>query len=544
VAAVELADALVFASLAGVRQHRGNNMLKILRVAALAALGAAVSVAAVGKTPVEASLTIRADRPGAMIAPELHGQFMEHLGRNVYEGIWVGENSTIPNTRGYRNDVLAALKKLEVPVLRWPGGCFADEYHWRDGVGPRDKRPHRVNTFWGGVIEPNEFGTHEFFELAEMLGAKTYLAVNVGSGTVAEMSQWVEYITSPAQSTLANERRANGRDKPWKLDYIGVGNEPWGCGGDMRAEYYADEYKKFALNIKTPKNNTPVKVASGAYGDQYDWTDVLMKDAGKQMGALSFHQYTLPTGKWDVKGPSLAFDEHDWAMTLRSGLLMDEYVSKHAAVMDKYDPEKKIGLFVDEWGAWYDVEPGTNPGFLFQQNTMRDAVLAALNLNIFQAHADRVHMANIAQMINVLQAMVLTDKEKMLVTPTYHVFEMYRPFKGATLLPTELTTPQYTQGDVSVPALSVSAARSVDGALLLAVVNSDPGNPARLTVHVAGGNARRIAARLLTTPAMNTHNTFDKPNTVQPVPFTGAKSKGEDWVFDLPPKSVVVATFN
>src|SRR5215831_5617665 len=336
-----------------------------VRAVVLAALAVAVSVAATGKT-IEASLTIRADQPGAKIAPELHGQFMEHLGRNVSEGIWVGENSSIPNTRGYRNDVLSALKKLEIPVLRWPGGCFADEYHWRDGIGPRDKRPHRVNTFWGGVIEPNEFGTHEFFELAELLGAKTYLAVNVGSGTVEESSQWIEYITSPSQSSLANERRANGRDKPWKIDYIGVGNEPWGCGGDMNVGYYSDEYKKYALNIKAPRDNTPVKVASGAYGDQYDWTDVLMKNAGKQMGALSFHQYTLPTGKWDVKGPALSFNEHDWIQTLQHGLQMDEYVGKHAAVMDKYDPDRKIGLFVDEWGAWYDVEPGTNPGFLFQ----------------------------------------------------------------------------------------------------------------------------------------------------------------------------------
>ena len=237
--------------------------------------------------PVAVQLTIRADTPGATIDANIYGQFMEHLGRNVYEGIWVGENSTIPNTRGFRNDTLAALKKLKVPVLRWPGGCFADEYHWRDGIGERAKRPHRVNTFWGGVIEPNEFGTHEFFELAEMLGAKTYLAVNVGSGTVEEMSQWVEYITSPSQSTLANERRKNGRDKPWKLDYVGVGNEPWGCGGDMRPEYYADEYKKYALNIKAPPDNRPVKVASGPYGDGYEWTEVLMKNAVRQHGRVS-----------------------------------------------------------------------------------------------------------------------------------------------------------------------------------------------------------------------------------------------------------------
>ncbi|HEV7714962.1 MAG TPA: hypothetical protein VGO53_05185, partial [Steroidobacteraceae bacterium] len=298
-------------------------MLKKILLAAMAALSCA-TYAASRPEPVDATLTVRADTPGAKIDANIYGQFMEHLGRNVYEGIWVGTGSPIPNTRGYRNDVLAALKKLQVPVLRWPGGCFADEYHWRDGVGPRDKRPARVNTFWGGVIEPNTFGTHEFFELAEMLGAKTYLAVNVGSGTVQEMSQWVEYITSPSQSALANERRANGRDAPWKIDYIGVGNEPWGCGGDMNVQYYSDEYRKFALNIKAPRETMPVKVASGAYGSRYDWTEELMKTSGKFMGAMSFHQYTLPTGKWDVKGPSLTFNENEWIMTLHTTLLMDE----------------------------------------------------------------------------------------------------------------------------------------------------------------------------------------------------------------------------
>jgi alpha-N-arabinofuranosidase len=518
-------------------------MSKMLMVALMAALSCA-AYSAPKSAPVSAELTIRADQPGAKIDANIYGQFMEHLGRNVYEGIWVGEDSSIPNTRGYRNDVLAALKKLSVPVLRWPGGCFADEYHWRDGVGPRDKRPSRVNTFWGGVIEPNSFGTHEFFELAELLGAKTYLAVNVGSGTVAEMSQWVEYITSPSQSSLANERRANGRDQPWKLDYIGVGNEPWGCGGDMRAQHYADEYKKFALNIKTPKDNTPIEVASGAYGEQYDWTDVLMKEAGKHMGALSYHQYTLPTGKWDVKGPSLTFNENDWIMTLRTTLRMDEYVTKHSAVMDKHDPDKKVALYVDEWGAWYDVEPGTNPGFLFQQNTMRDAVIAGLNLNIFHKHADRVRMTNIAQMINVLQAMILTDKEKMLVTPTYHVFEMYKPFQNATLLPTELVTPEYKHGEFAIPAVSVSAARGATGQLVLALVNTDPNNPARVTAMITGAAAKKMSARVLTTPAMNTHNTFAAPDTVHPAVFKAGKPQGDGWIFDLPPKSVVVATLN
>ena len=502
--------------------------------------------AAVSAADADVKLTIRADQPGATIAPEMHGQFMEHLGRNVYEGIWVGESSPIPNTRGYRNDVLAALRKLKVPVLRWPGGCFADEYHWRDGIGERSKRPHRVNTFWGGVIEPNEFGTHEFFELAELLGTKTYLAVNVGSGTVEEMSQWIEYITSPSQSALANERRKNGRDKPWKLDFIGVGNEPWGCGGDMRAEYYADEYKKYALNIKTPPDNRPVEVASGPYGDGYDWTEVLMKNAVRQMGAYSLHYYTLPSGSFEKpkKGPALTFTEADWIITLKYTLDIDEMVKKHSAIMDKHDPQKKVGLYVDEWGTWYDVEPGTNPGFLFQQNTMRDAVVAGLNLNVFQKHADRVRMTNIAQMINVLQAMILTDKEKMLLTPTYHVFEMYTPFQGATLLPAELATPDYKLGDVAVPAVSVSAARGKDGSIVLALVNTNPNSGATVRANIAGAKPGKVNARVLTTPAMNTHNTLEKPMAVQPAAFKGAKLQGDTWTFTLPSKSVVVAILN
>ncbi len=512
--------------------------------AACAALVFTSSIAlAATPEPVRAQAVIRADTPGAKIDPNVYGQFMEHLGRLVYEGIWVGEDSAIPNTRGYRNDVLAALKKLSIPVIRWPGGCFADEYHWRDGIGPRDKRPARVNTFWGGVIEPNTFGTHEFFELAEMLGAKTYLSVNVGSGSVQEMSDWIEYITSPSASTLAEERRKNGREKPWKLDFVGVGNEPWGCGGDMRAQYYSDVYRRYALNIKTPKDNTPIEVASGAYGAQYDWTDLLMEQSGKFMGALSFHQYTLPTGKWDVKGPALSFNEADWIATLRNTLMMDEYLTKHSAIMDKHDPQKRVGLYVDEWGTWYDVEPGTNPGFLYQQNTMRDAIVAGLNLNIFHAHAQRVRMTNIAQMINVLQAMVLTDKERMLVTPTYHVFEMYKPFQNATTLATEFTPPSYQHGDVTIPALSLSAARGADGAIHLALVNTDPNKPARLAARIVGAtSAARLEARVLVTPAMNTHNTFDKPDAVRPAPFKGAKRNGDTWTFELPARSVVVAT--
>ena len=517
-------------------------MIKRMVAAFAAGVLACVCGVAAAADPVAVQLTIRADQPGAKIDANIYGQFMEHLGRNVYEGIWVGEDSTIPNTRGYRNDVLAALKNLKVPVLRWPGGCFADEYHWRDGIGDRAKRPARVNTFWGGVIEPNSFGTHEFFELAEMLGAKTYLAVNVGSGTVAEMSQWIEYITSPSESALANERRANGRDKPWKLDYVGIGNEPWGCGGDMRPEYYADEYKKFALNIKAPKDNTPIEVASGPYGDGYEWTEVLMKNAVRHMGAYSLHYYTLPSGSFATKnkGPALQFNEADWIITLKHTLQIDEMVSKHSAIMDKHDPMKKVGLYVDEWGTWYDVESGTNPGFLFQQNTMRDAVVAGLNLNVFHKHADRVRMTNIAQMINVLQAMILTDKEKMLLTPSYHVFHMYKPFRGATNLPVELAAPARVRGDLTAPTLNASAARDTAGRLHLAIVNLDPRASVVTRIRIAGATPRKLTGTILTANAMDAHNTFEKPDNVKPAAFSGARVQQDTVQVEVPAKSIIV----
>jgi alpha-N-arabinofuranosidase len=422
--------------------------------------------------PNRATLVVRADRPGPVINRNLYGQFAEHLGRLIYEGIWVGEGSPIPNTRGMRNDVLAALRELHVPVLRWPGGCYADEYHWRDGIGPRDRRPRRPNASWGGV-DSNAFGTHEFMDLAEMLGADAYINGNVGSGTPQEMMEWIEYMTSDADSALANLRRQNGREKPWKVQYFAVGNETWGCGGNMRPEYYADLFRQYATFVKQHSGDRIQKLASGGYDENYNWTEVLMREASKQMDGLSLHYYTLPTGDWQKKGSATQFGEKEWHATLARTLRVEEYIEKHAAIMDKYDPQKRVGLMLDEWGTWYDSEPGATG--LYQQNTLRDAVVAGLNLNIFQKHADRVKMANIAQMVNVLQAMILTDKERMLTTPTYHVFRMYRVHQGATLLPVELAAPEYRLGQASVPSLSVSASRDAAGALHLSVVNLDPG---------------------------------------------------------------------
>ena len=489
--------------------------------------------------PYKATLAIRLDQPRSVINPNIYGQFAEHLGRLIYDGIWVGEGSPIPNTRGIRNDVIAALKELHVPVLRWPGGCFADEYHWRDGIGPRDKRPRRPNSSWGGV-DTNAFGTHEFLDLCEIIGADAYINGNVGSGSPQEMMEWIEYMTSDTDSDLANLRRRNGRDKPWKIPFFAVGNETWGCGGNMRPEYYADVYRQYATFIKNHSGNRIQKLASGGYDENYTWTEVLMSQAAKQMDGLSLHYYTLPTGKWDKKGSATEFGEKEWHATLVRTLRMDEFIQKHSAIMDKYDPEKRVGLMVDEWGTWYDNEPGRDMGALYQQNTLRDAIAAGINLNIFHKHADRVRMTNIAQMINVLQAMLLTDKEKMVLTPTYHVFRMYNVHQGATMIPIELSAPEYKLGDASVPSLSVSASRDGEGRVHVSVVNLDANRPAEITATLSGGSVKSVTGEVLTASAVNAMNTFDRPNTVKPAPFKDYKLAGAQLSVTIPAKSVVV----
>jgi alpha-N-arabinofuranosidase len=507
---------------------------------AVCALALCASTRAVNAATVEAQGTLHVDQPGPIISRYIFGQFAEHLGFGIYGGIWVGEDSKIPNTHGYRNDVVAALRRLEVPVVRWPGGCFADEYHWREGIGPRDKRPVRVNTHWGGVTEPNSFGTHEFLNFAELIGADAYVSGNVGDASPDDMAQWVEYITSDTQSTLANERRRNGRDKPWKLPFFGIGNELWGCGGNMRAEYAADLVRRYQTFVKPPRGQPVLKIAAGANVDDYHWTEVFMRETGKLVNGLSIHYYTSPGPNWNTKRSSIDFGEAEWIETLSKALYMDELIRKHSAVMDRYDPDKKVGLMVDEWGTWYTGLPGVNPGFLHQQNSLRDALVAAIHLNIFAQHADRVRMANIAQMVNVLQAMILTNDDKMVPTPTYHVFEMYKPFKDATHLPLEIGAPIYQYGDYRVPAVHASAARGKDGKIYVALANLDPNKGAKLAVKIVGARARGVTGQILTAPAMSSINTFDQPDRVQPQAFNGATVQAEQLSVDLPAKSVVV----
>lgn len=496
-----------------------------------------------GVAPAANTLVVHTDQGKSVISRHIYGHFAEHLGRCIYEGIWVGEDSPIPNTRGIRNDVVAALRKLKVPVLRWPGGCFADEYHWKDGIGPRLQRPAMINTHWGGVVENNHFGTHEFFDLCEQIGAEPYVCGNVGSGSVQEMMEWVEYMTSDANSPMANLRRQNGRNAPWKLPFFGVGNESWGCGGSMRPEFYADQFRRYNTFVKNYPGNRIYRIACGANAQDYVWTEVLMANVGRRMNGLSLHYYTVPSGNWGKKGSATEFGEPEWHATLRRTLEMDDLIGRHASRMDKVDPEKRVGLIIDEWGAWHDVEPGTNPGFLYQQNTLRDALIAGINLNIFNQHCDRVKMANIAQTINVLQSMILTDKERMVLTPTYHVFDLYSMHQDATFLPADLTCADYVLGNAKLPGLHVSASKDKDGKLHLTVCNLNPNEPAPLRCEFAGGfQAHSALGRVLTASTITAHNTFDKPEAVRPERFDAVQFDQGNLNLQLPPRSVVALT--
>lgn len=487
-------------------------------------------------------IIINTDITKGKINRNIYGHFSEHLGRCIYEGIWVGEDSVIPNTNGIRNDVVEALKQLKIPVLRWPGGCFADEYHWKDGIGPREKRKRMINTHWGGVVENNHFGTHEFLMLCEMLECEPYISGNVGSGTVQEMSEWVEYMNFDGVSPMAELRKENGRENPWKVKYFGVGNENWGCGGNMRPEYYADLYRRYQTYVRNYGDSRIYKIACGPNVADYNWMEVVMREAHRMMDAISLHYYTLPHDDWNAKGAATNFEDDEWFSTMKKALRMDELITKHSAIMDQYDPDKQVGLIVDEWGTWYDVEPGTNPGFLFQQNTIRDALVAGITLNIFHDHCDRVVMANIAQVINVLQSVILTEGEKMIVTPTYHVFDMYKVHQDATLLDTHYDSGSYVHDGSQLPQISVSASKDSEGKLHISLCNLDHQSAAEVSIDLRGLAAGQfnIKGTELSSSTTDAHNDFDQPDTVKPVAFHAFSIEGTTIQAKLSPMSVTV----
>ncbi|CAN5277359.1 alpha-L-arabinofuranosidase AbfB [soil metagenome] len=475
-----------------------------------------------------------------MINKNIYGHFAEHLGRCIYDGFYVGDSSSIRNDEGVRKDIIEALKKMKIPLLRWPGGCFADTYHWKDGIGPKSKRPSMVNTWWGGVTEDNSFGVHEFLGMCEKLETQPYLAGNIGSGTVQELSDWVQYVNSDSKNPMSDLRKQNGRSQPWNVKYWGVGNEAWGCGGNMTPGYYANEYRKYATFMSDWSNTGHIfRIASGANGGDFNWTEILMKNIPKNLvEGVALHHYSVTN--WDHKGPATGFSEQQYSETMGRALLMDSMIIEHSRIMDEYDPAKKIALVVDEWGGWYETEPGTNPAFLYQQNTMRDAMIAGVTLNIFNNHADRVRMANLAQTINVLQAVILTDKEKMILTPTYHVMEMYNVHQDATLLPLRITTADYAFNGKKLPAVSASASKDSTGAVHISLVNIDVNNTQTVNINIPGEKKITVKGRILHSQKIQDHNTFEEPEKIKPSTFTDFSNNNNKLSLSLPPASVIV----
>ena len=483
-------------------------------------------------------LVIHPDVKGARIEKEVYGNFSEHLGRCIYGGVYVGENSDIPNVNGMRKDVVEALKEMKLPVLRWPGGCFADEYHWKDGIGPKEERKKMINTHWGGVVEDNSFGTHEFFELCRQIGCEPYINGNVGSGSVQEMNEWIEYMTFDGLSPMASLREKNGQKEPWKLKYFAVGNENWGCGGNMRPEFYADQFRRYATYCRNYGSNKLFKIACGPSEDDQEWTEVLMKNAARYMDGLSMHYYTVP-GNWEHKGSATEFDEKDWYVTLYKALKIGEIIRHHKNIMDRYDPEKRIALVVDEWGTWFDVEPGTNPGFLYQQSTMRDALVAGVTLNIFNKNADRVRMANIAQLANVLQSVVLTEGNRMVKTPTYHVFRMFSAHQGAELLSSVMDQDCIGEEGAFVPDVTESASLSADGSITVTLNNLSVSEEKSVEIALAGKKITSASGEILTAD-FRAHNTFENPEAVVPSVLEGLKPADGKLTLTLPAASVAV----
>ena len=468
------------------------------------------------------------------ISRNIYGQFAEHLGRSIYDGIY--KDGKI------RMDIVEALRKIQVPNLRWPGGCFADQYHWKDGIGPKSARPKTVNTTWGMVTEDNSFGTHEFLEFCSLINCEPYIAGNVGTGSPQEMESWLEYLNFNGNSSLTDLRKQNVHPEPFHVSLWGVGNESWGCGGDMTPEYYAGLYKQYASFCPSYPGSPLKKIMSGANGDDYHWTEIVMKNVSPdEAWGYSMHYYTFPTGGWNPRGSATSFTESEYAHTLKGALRIEEIIEKHSAIMDKYDPQKKIALLVDEWGVWTDVEPGTNRAFMFQQNSLRDALVAASTLNIFNNHCERVKGANLAQMVNVIHSLILTQGDRMILTPTYFVFELYKVHQDAKWIPVAINGPLYINCTDTVKAVNASASMDSSGRIHISLVNLDPEKNISITTTIG---AKTITGQILSSGKITDINSFDKPGNIGIKPFTGFIQKGNELTISLPAKSIVVLEIN
>jgi len=488
-------------------------------------------------------VTVCLDEPIARISRNIYGHFAEHLGTCIYEGIWVGEDSIIPNTGGIRNDVVAALKRINPAILRWPGGNFADDYHWQDGVGPRAARPRRLNLWWDSE-EPNHFGTHEFIQFCRLVGAEPYLCGNVGSSYPRELRDWVEYCNYDGGTSLAQQRAANGSSEPFRVRYWGVGNENWAAGGSFEADDYAIEYKRFATYLRDFGGTPLFLVACGAYGTETSWTRGFFEKMSRtpfggvpRLHGFGVHYYC------GTAGSATEYTEQEWYQLLSAGLKVEDVIKVHRAAMDSYDPQRKIGLVIDEWGTWHPPAEGRNKAHLWQQNTMRDALVAALTLDVFNRHADKVVMANIAQTVNVLQALVLTDGPRMLTTPTYHVYDLYQGHQEGDSVRLLCDAPEISFNDkqatqAKLPGVSGSASIK-NGMVTISLVNTSATDAQDAVVQLRGGACAGVAARLLSAAEMHTVNTFEEPETITPQSTTVRISGGELHL-SLPAASVTV----
>jgi len=513
-----------------------------------------------------ARIDVLPDEPIAMISANLYGHFVEHLGGVVYDGVWVGEGSPIANSGGIRQALVDHMRRLPPGPIRWPGGCFADSYDWRDGIGPRASRPRRTN-FWEGEAalagpgryDPNHFGTNEFVRFCRLAGGEPYLAANLRSLSPRDLYQWMEYCNSPAGSTTLAEQRAAGGDRePFRVRYWGVGNEAWGCGGNFTPEEYATEYRRFVAWV--PRfGQTPSFIGSGPNGGDIGWTRrflaKLTEKGDGQLGSLwgwALHHYSWnvsrgATTDWNAgKGDALRFSPDEWYELLNEGDRIDTLIADHWAAMGEIDRRRRVKLVVDEWGAWHRSGTEVNPGHVFgQQSTLRDALLAAMTLDTFHRHADKVAMANVAQLVNCLHSLFLADGDRFVPTPTFHVFELYKPHVGGQSVRTVWSAPPigYARVNADGSLRGVAGSASLhDRALTLTVVNPHISEPLTAEIGVRGRSDGNVTAVTIAEADVHAHNTFDRPEAVRPRAVPAQPMRAGVIVHSFAPASVTRLT--